>query len=97
MDMTVNLYKPYFLSSHFFSSQPNKNIFHLSSFSPPTNHISLEKLKYFISPHISISNQTNTYFLLIFSPFLKCLLVFPLINRYLGRFDWVFANEYKNA
>ena len=46
-DMRVNLYKIYFLSSHF-SSYPNKRVFHPSAFLPPTKH-KWEKIKYFLS------------------------------------------------
>ena len=54
----VNLYKLYFLSSHF-SFQPNKRIFYPPTFPPshfstlPTKHI-WEKTKSFLSSHFSI-------------------------------------------
>ena len=49
----VNLYKLYFLSSHF-SPQPNKKVFHPFHFStPPTKHTQ-RKNKSFLSSHFFI-------------------------------------------
>ena len=45
-DISVNIYKLNFLTSHF-SSQPNKKVFHHSTFILPTKH-KWEKLKYFL-------------------------------------------------
>ena len=59
-DMRVNLYKIYFLSSHF-SSYPNKRVFHLSTFLLLTKH-KWGKIKYFLSSTFPPSiNQSLLY------------------------------------
>ena len=46
-DIIVNLYKLHFLSSHFYF-QPNKRVFHLSTFSPLHPNTHEEKPNFFL-------------------------------------------------
>ena len=67
--MIVNLYKPHFLFSYFFSSQPNPKSFpSLHSSTSPTKH-KWGKIKYFLSSHFSIlpTKQILILFFFFFS------------------------------
>ena len=54
----VILYKLYFLSSHF-SSQPNKRVFHPSTFPPSQPNTYKRKLIFSILPLFYSPNQTD--------------------------------------
>ena len=53
----INLYQLYFSPSHFLS-QPNKNIFHLSTFPPLQSNTNEEKLN-FVYPLTFPSSRPN--------------------------------------